>query len=67
MMPKVVAPREILLIDDDATSRQVLAQLLRAAGHRVTEADKGSVGLARLRQAAPNLVVTARDMPGWSC
>jgi two-component system sensor histidine kinase EvgS len=63
-MPTFVAPRQILLIDDHGPCRQVLAQLLRAAGHRVAEADGGAAGLARLRQVPPDLVVTDRDMPG---
>jgi CheY-like chemotaxis protein len=64
MIPTFVAPRTILLIDDHAVNRQVLAQLLRATGHRVMEADGGFAGLTHLRQAPPDLVVTARDMPG---
>jgi CheY-like chemotaxis protein len=39
MKPTFVAPRTILLIDDHAAHRQVLAQVLRAAGHHVMEAD----------------------------
>jgi len=57
-------PRRLLLIDDHASFRRTLAQLLSAAGHHVVEAAEGSAGLALLRQETLDLVVTDRDMPG---
>jgi len=65
---RAVAPRRLLLIDDDPTVRRTLASLLRAAGHRVAEAAAGPEGLARLREEAPDAVLTDLGMPemtGW--
>jgi CheY-like chemotaxis protein len=59
-----VAPRRILLIDDQASFRQALAHALRTVGHHVVEAEGGPTGLSRLRQQSSDLVVTDRDMPG---
>ncbi|HYL79575.1 MAG TPA: ATP-binding protein, partial [Candidatus Acidoferrum sp.] len=61
-------PRRLLLIDDDQMVRRTLASLLRAAGHTVSEAEGGVAGLARLREAPVDLVVTDLGMPemtGW--
>jgi len=60
--------RRILLIDDEETVRTTLANLLRAVGHEVTEADSGAEGLARLAESLVDLVITDLGMPemtGW--
>lgn len=55
----------ILLIDDDTLLRDTVRQLLALDGHQVTEAEDGSVGLARLNQGlAVDLVITDMLMPG---
>jgi signal transduction histidine kinase/CheY-like chemotaxis protein len=61
--PTVPLPRTILLIDDDQVVRQTLGSLLRSAGHTVIEAESGAVGLARLGEARPDLVLTDLGMP----
>jgi CheY-like chemotaxis protein len=63
-----VAPRRILLIDDDPTVREALSSLLRAMGHTVTEAAGGAAGLAMLAATPADLVLTDLGMPeitGW--
>lgn len=54
----------VLLIDDDATLRDTVAQMLELDGHKVTQAADGHEGLQRLREASPDLVVTDVLMPG---
>jgi GAF domain-containing protein/CheY-like chemotaxis protein/anti-sigma regulatory factor (Ser/Thr protein kinase) len=62
-------PRRILLIDDDAPIREVIADILREDGHQVEEAGHGRDGLARMRDGvAFDLVITDLGMPevtGW--
>jgi DNA-binding response OmpR family regulator len=54
----------ILLIDDDATLRELLADQLRTAGYRTREAADGSIGLRLAAEAAPELIVLDVMMPG---
>jgi len=53
----------ILVIDDDASLREVLAFMLREAGHEVSEAADGEDGLRRADAEAPDLVITDMRMP----
>lgn len=56
---------EILLVDDDAQVREAAAEVLRAHGHHVTEAESLSQGMAVLAEApATALVITDYMMPG---
>jgi PAS domain S-box-containing protein len=62
------APRRLLLIDDEEMVRVTIANLLRAVGHEVTEAESGSAGLARMAECPVDLVITDLGMPemtGW--
>ena len=58
-------PGEILVIDDDAILRDLVADWLEGAGYRVQKAENCScaVGAAMTRQA-PALIVTDMFMPG---
>lgn len=53
----------ILLIDDDATVRYALKQVLERAGHQVDEANDGLVGLEMYSTVRPDIVVTDIIMP----
>jgi DNA-binding response OmpR family regulator len=58
----------VLVIDDEADIRQLVAELLRRAGHEVTEADNGRAGLRALHSFPPDVVVLDVSMPeldGW--
>ena len=55
---------DILVIEDDAMMRGVLAEWLLAAGYGVREAADGNAGLAAVRLAPPALVITDMHMPG---
>ena len=54
----------ILVIDDDANLREVVAFMLREAGHEVLEAGDGEEGLRRADADQPDLVITDIRMPG---
>jgi CheY-like chemotaxis protein len=53
----------ILVIDDDDGMRTLAAHLLRTRGHVVSEAPNGLAGMALVRQAPPEVVVTDLIMP----
>jgi DNA-binding response OmpR family regulator len=54
----------ILLIDDETSTRQLLATVLADAGHHVTQAADGRTGLHLLQLDDADLVVTDVIMPG---
>src|SRR5436305_7367724 len=55
---------EILVVDDDALSRKVLAQLLRAAGYDCRVSKDGSEALEMVHAKPPALLLLDFDMPG---
>jgi len=61
-----MAGETILLIDDDATLRELLADQLHTAGYRTREAADGTIGLRLAEEATPNLIVLDVMMPGMS-
>lgn len=54
---------DILIIDDEASSRSRFCQILVEAGHRVAEAPSAKKGLALLRERPVDLVLTEILMP----
>jgi CheY-like chemotaxis protein len=61
-------PVQILVIDDDVLSREVLAALLERAGYAVQTADSGDAALLNLQasHSRPQVVLTDLQMPGTS-
>jgi sigma-B regulation protein RsbU (phosphoserine phosphatase) len=55
---------EILVVDDDAMSRRVLAQLLSAAGYNCRVSKDGSEALETIRARPPSVLLLDFDMPG---
>lgn len=55
---------EILVVDEDATTRRVVRALLEDAGHDVVEATSGQEGLQALGNRVPDLVITELYMEG---
>jgi two-component system, chemotaxis family, chemotaxis protein CheY len=54
----------VLVVDDDARMRQVLARLLRTVGFdRVDEASDGQEALTLLAESHPDLILTDNQMP----
>ncbi|MFB9243577.1 response regulator [Massilia antarctica] len=56
----------ILIVDDDMGMAETCAMLLETHGFEVGIAASGAQALARIRQAAPELVITDCVMPGMS-
>lgn len=54
---------DILIIDDEASVREFLCDVLRGAGYRVYDAPSGKAGLRFLRQQPVDLVITDILMP----
>jgi CheY-like chemotaxis protein len=55
---------DILVIDDDAILRELVADWLEAAGYQVRKAADCTAGVEELQRGAPALVVTDMFMPG---
>jgi two-component system nitrogen regulation response regulator NtrX len=54
----------VLIVDDEANIRRMLASLLRAEGYRVREAADARAGLAAVRQEEPDAMLLDLVMPG---
>lgn len=54
----------ILIMDDEAPLRQTLARILQRAGHEVTTAESGEMGLSILANSTFDLVYMDIRMPG---
>jgi len=59
-------PFSILVIDDDRSMRQSLAELLEAVGWQVTTVARASAGLERLDALSPDVILSDVRMPGMS-
>jgi DNA-binding NtrC family response regulator len=55
---------DVLVIDDDAIMRDLMADWLEAAGYTVRKASDCTSGVAELERATPALIVTDMWMPG---
>jgi CheY-like chemotaxis protein len=54
----------VLLVEDDDDNRELMAEVLEAAGFAVATAASGAVGLERLAAGGIDVVVTDVGMPG---
>jgi DNA-binding response OmpR family regulator len=59
-----VPPAKVLVVDDDETIRELVAALLRRAGHQVLGAPEGRAALRVLFRERVELVLLDLDMPG---
>jgi PAS domain S-box-containing protein len=57
------AGAHVLIVEDDAATRDLLRRVLEGDGWVVTEAENGRVGLERLMQRVPDLVLLDLMMP----
>ncbi len=55
--------RPVLVVDDDVTMRQLVAEVLELAGYPVETAADGEAALAAVELARPSLIVTDLHMP----
>ena len=60
------ADDRILIVEDDASLRELLATLLQQAGFTTLEAASGEEGLELARQGPPRLVLLDINLPGTS-
>ena len=61
-------PGEVLVVDDDSDSRDVLAQLLQAHGYTVRQADNGRIAVEMIAERVPAFMILDLEMPvmsGW--
>ena len=57
---------DLLIVDDDDDTAEALSELLACDGHHVRIAHDGLEGLARLREARPDLILLDVEMPRLS-
>ncbi len=62
-MDEAPGKAQVLVVEDDAAARRLLARALRGAGLTVIEAENGQRGLDLARSARPSLVITDVLMP----
>ena len=58
------SPKNILVIDDDASIRSLLRQVLEAKGYVVREAKNGQEAIAKVRESRPDLITLDVIMQG---
>jgi CheY-like chemotaxis protein len=58
------ATGRILVVEDNADSRDILAKLLRMSGFDVICASDGASGFEAARKQVPDLIITDINMPG---
>lgn len=56
-------PSTILIVDDEANLRKTLAEILRARGYSILEADDGASAIELLRTVTPDLIFSDWKMP----
>lgn len=59
-------PLELLIVEDEPSQREMLAEFLRKEGHRVAEAKDGPMALDLLRDHTFDVVIMDQKMPGMS-
>jgi CheY-like chemotaxis protein len=62
----VIGSLRVLVVEDEAEVRDLLAELIAADGHDVTVCANGAAALAWLEAGPADLVVTDLGMPGMS-
>lgn len=55
--------KQILIVEDKPTSRELLRTVLEQQGYEVVEAEDGEQALLRLREHVPDLVLMDLQMP----
>ncbi len=57
-------PKTILVIEDDKFLRELIAQKLIKEGYNISEAIDGEVGLKKIKEEKPDLVLLDLILPG---
>jgi CheY-like chemotaxis protein len=63
--PFTAAPRRVLIVEDGADTRETLGMLVEAWSHDVLYASNGPEGLARAREAEPDVMLVDIGLPGF--
>ncbi len=61
-----IQPSRILVVDDNASNRDLLSRRLQRQGHTVLQAEDGTIALAMVEKEALDLVLLDLMMPGIS-
>ncbi|MEO5670281.1 MAG: response regulator [Ramlibacter sp.] len=56
----------IIVMEDDASTRMLIASVLKKDGHEVLAAEDGAQGLQIARQRLPDLIISDVQMPGMN-
>jgi CheY-like chemotaxis protein len=56
----------LLIVDDEATIRSMISQVLTGIGYRVRSAEDGVSALAEIRNQLPDIILSDLNMPGMS-
>jgi len=56
----------ILVVDDDESTRECIAELLSSQGYEVSTAEDGFAALLQLAKAPPDVVISDLNMPNMS-
>lgn len=62
----IMAIKKILVVDDSATERLVIGEILRKQGFEVYFAEDGEKGVAQTKLSKPDLVLMDLVMPGMN-
>ena len=57
--------QRILIVEDDATFRSVVADNLLYEGYQVDAVDTGNAALSRVRALVPDLIILDLNLPDW--
>jgi CheY-like chemotaxis protein len=63
-----VEPGPILVVDDDTSIREIIAEMLELEGYPVEQAANGAEALRRIEERVPSLILLDMRMPildGW--
>jgi len=58
--------KTILVVDDDADARRLVRIILENDGYHVVEAENGELGLIRMAEIRPALIIVDMKMPGMN-
>lgn len=64
-----MAPRTVLLVEDNEDNRVIYALLLEHSGYQVLEADNGGDGVRMAREHSPDVILMDISIPvmdGWA-
>lgn len=58
--------KKILVVDDSATERHIIGEILGKQGFDISYAENGEAGVAQAKQSKPDLVIMDVVMPGMN-